>query len=129
MSRSFAAVIMELPEELREAVLVFYLVLRGLDSVEDDMTVPIERKRKLLVDFHENTDAGDYSLDGIGEKETERDLLRQYSQVCRVYATLRAPYRAIIKDICRRMGAGMAEFTEKDVKTVADYELYVSLEV
>lgn len=33
VSRSFAAVIMELPTELREAVLVFYLVLRALDSV------------------------------------------------------------------------------------------------
>jgi farnesyl-diphosphate farnesyltransferase len=33
VSRSFAAVIMELPAELREAVLVFYLVLRALDSV------------------------------------------------------------------------------------------------
>ena len=33
VSRSFAAVIMELPDELREAVCIFYLVLRALDTV------------------------------------------------------------------------------------------------
>ena len=125
VSRSFAAVIMELPEELREAVLVFYLVLRGLDSIEDDMTVPVARKCELLRAFHERNEDDQYSLDGVGDKESERDLLRNYTHVCRVYQSLRAPYRAVIKDICRRMGDGMAEFTEKDVQTVDDYELYV----
>lgn len=38
MSRSFAAVIQQLPSTLVVDVLVFYLVLRGLDTVEDDMT-------------------------------------------------------------------------------------------
>ena len=28
----------------------------------------------------------------------------------------------VIVDICRRMGAGMAEFIEKDVVSIADYE-------
>ncbi len=30
----------------------------------------------------------------------------------------------MIADITRRMGAGMAEFIEKEVESVADYELY-----
>lgn len=33
VSRSFAVVIQQLPEELKDAVCIFYLVLRGLDSV------------------------------------------------------------------------------------------------
>lgn len=37
VSRSFAAVIRQLPKVLATDVLVFYLVLRGLDTVEDDM--------------------------------------------------------------------------------------------
>ncbi len=32
-SRSFAVVIQQLPEQLKDAVCIFYLVLRGLDSV------------------------------------------------------------------------------------------------
>ncbi len=37
VSRSFAVVIQQLPQELQDPVCIFYLVLRGLDSVEDDM--------------------------------------------------------------------------------------------
>jgi len=38
VSRSFAAVIRQLPSQLLVEVMVFYLVLRALDTVEDDMT-------------------------------------------------------------------------------------------
>ena len=38
VSRSFAAVIRQLPKMLVTDIVVFYLVLRGLDTVEDDMT-------------------------------------------------------------------------------------------
>lgn len=38
VSRSFAAVIQQLPKVLTVDIMVFYLVLRGLDTVEDDMT-------------------------------------------------------------------------------------------
>ena len=37
VSRSFAIVIQQLPHELQDAVCIFYLVLRALDTVEDDM--------------------------------------------------------------------------------------------
>ena len=30
----------------------------------------------------------------------------------------------VISDIARRMGAGMAEFIEREVETVKDYDLY-----
>lgn len=33
-------------------VMVFYLILRGLDTVEDDMTLPIEKKDKMLREFY-----------------------------------------------------------------------------
>lgn len=73
-SRSFAAVIKELEGELtrvvravslsryfreREAltrraqVCIFYLVLRALDTVEDDMTLDINLKVDTLTHFHE----------------------------------------------------------------------------
>jgi hypothetical protein len=41
-SRSFAVVIAQLPEELRDCVCIFYLALRGLDSVgEQSFRVPL----------------------------------------------------------------------------------------
>lgn len=51
-SRSFAAVIKELEGELSRVICLFYLVLRGLDTIEDDMTIEIGRKVELLRDFY-----------------------------------------------------------------------------
>jgi hypothetical protein len=81
-----------------------------------------------------------YTTDG--EKPTERDLLEHYYHVSEVYLSLKPAwaidvvalrrcvidgqkrrYQAVIKDICKRMGAGMAEFIEADVATLKDYEV------
>ena len=53
VSRSFAIVIQQLPQQLKDPVCVFYLVLRGLDSVEDDMSYPADKRLPLLRNFHE----------------------------------------------------------------------------
>ena len=124
VSRSFAAVIMELPEDLKEAVLVFYLVLRALDSVEDDMSVPLEKKIPQLRAFFSRLDQPGYRLSGVGEKDTERELLEHFDRVIEFYGKLDKKYRTVIQDICRRMGAGMADFTQKKVESIRDYELY-----
>ena len=50
--RSFAIVIQQLPRQLRDSVCIFYLVLRALDTVEDDMSIPIEQKVPVLRQFH-----------------------------------------------------------------------------
>nr|GMD04976.1 squalene synthase [Ipomoea batatas]GMD08651.1 squalene synthase [Ipomoea batatas]GMD09835.1 squalene synthase [Ipomoea batatas] len=52
VSRSFALVIQQLPIELRDAVCIFYLVLRALDTVEDDTSIATEVKVPILIDFH-----------------------------------------------------------------------------
>lgn len=49
---SFAVVIQRLPVELRDSVCIFYLVLRALDTVEDDMAIPVDNKVPLLTNFH-----------------------------------------------------------------------------
>jgi len=51
-SRSFARVIQELTPELKDVICVFYLVLRGLDTIEDDMTIEVNKKVDLLKNFH-----------------------------------------------------------------------------
>ncbi|ELW61808.1 Squalene synthase [Tupaia chinensis] len=38
-SRSFTAVVQTIGTEIRHAVCIFYLVLRALDTLEDDMTI------------------------------------------------------------------------------------------
>ena len=50
---SFAIVIQQLPQELRTPICVFYLVLRALDTVEDDMALTVSFKVPVLKSFHE----------------------------------------------------------------------------
>ena len=48
-------VIQQLPSKLRDAICIFYLVLRGLDTVEDDMAIPEAVKVPELLRFHEHS--------------------------------------------------------------------------
>jgi farnesyl-diphosphate farnesyltransferase len=63
VSRSFAAVIRQLPEKCCLDVLIFYLVLRALDTIEDDMTAFDKShavKVKHLKDFYKARAAPHY---------------------------------------------------------------------
>jgi farnesyl-diphosphate farnesyltransferase len=83
VSRSFAIVIEQLGDELRNAICIFYLVLRGLDTVgivamfvdgpqrnaekfclisEDDMAIDIDTKTKLLLNFHKSIEQEGFTL-------------------------------------------------------------------
>lgn len=124
VSRSFAVVIRHLPEELRDAVCVFYLVLRGLDTVEDDTTVPQEKKLPLLRNFYAKNHEPDWHISGIGDTEDYRALLSHYGKVARSFQRLAPKYQSVILNICKKMGAGMADFSERPVVSVDDYDLY-----
>lgn len=117
VSRSFAAVIRQLPAVLLVDVLIFYLVLRALDTVEDDMTAFESNEVKIghLKSFH-LTALGDpmFSMDGVGEGDEKR-LLQEFPKCHNVFAALRPESRAVISDITERMAGGMAEFVGKDL--------------
>lgn len=51
---SFAIVIQQLPNPLRDAVCIFYLVLRALDTVEDDMALAVDIKLPALRVFYKS---------------------------------------------------------------------------
>jgi len=117
VSRSFAAVVRQLPPSLLVDVLIFYLVLRALDTVEDDMEAFKLSYTKInhLLTFHE-TALGDkdWSMDGVGQGD-ERRLLQEFPKCHRIFASLPKESQVVIKDITQRMAKGMAEFVEKDL--------------
>lgn len=122
VSRSFAVVIQQLPEKLRDAVCVFYLVLRALDTVEDDMSIEESVKVPLLRSFHQKSRERGWTMDcGSGHYAI---LMKKYNLVTDVFLELDTDHQRIIEDICRRMGNGMADFITMEVKTVAEYDLY-----
>ena len=128
VSRSFAAVIQALPESLILDICIFYLVLRALDTVEDDMEVAADRKRQLLTAFVDTalTDPN-WTLTGIGAGD-ERLLLEEFPKVHAVYTSLPEESRTVIADITQRMADGMGEFVGADLlqgtRDVEQYNLY-----
>uniref|UniRef100_A0A7S4T082 Nudix hydrolase domain-containing protein n=1 Tax=Ditylum brightwellii TaxID=49249 RepID=A0A7S4T082_9STRA len=117
VSRSFAAVIRQLPPTLLVDVLIFYLVLRALDTIEDDMTAFPDNKTKIdhLLSFHKTALMDPtWSMDGVGEGH-EKLLLQQFPKCHSVYAALSQQSRRVIADISHRMATGMAEFVGKDL--------------
>jgi len=117
VSRSFAGVIRQLPPSMLVDILIFYLVLRALDTIEDDMTAfeSNKVKVKLLKEFHKTALVDpNWTMDGVGEGD-EKLLLQQFPKCHRVYQALNPKSKEVIADITRKMADGMAEFVGKDL--------------
>ncbi|CAI2178396.1 15849_t:CDS:2 [Funneliformis geosporum] len=129
-SRSFAAVIQELDDEIRDAVCIFYLVLRGLDTIEDDMTISITKKEPLLRNFHEIIYKKGWTFNESGPDEKDRQLLVEFSIVIDEFLNLEKNFQDVIADITKKMGNGMADYAknaahnEYGILTNEDYDLY-----
>ena len=129
-SRSFSSVIQELHPELLVPIAVFYLILRGLDTIEDDMTIPLTKKDPLLRNFYTELEKEGWSFDGSGPNEKDRDLLVEFHAVVQEFRQTKPAYRKIIADITQKMGDGMADYVNiaehnaNGVNTVKDYDLY-----
>lgn len=129
-SRSFSAVIKELNPELLMPICLFYLALRGLDTIEDDMTLPNDKKIPLLRNFDTNMEIDGWNFTGSGPNEKDRELLVHFDEVIVELKRMKPEYYAIVRDITTQMGNGMADYAlnaehnTNGVNTVEDYELY-----
>jgi len=149
VSRSFAGVIAQLPNELRESVCVFYLALRALDTIEDEMDLSRfnsylpsnetkgnsaslrETKIRLMKEFSRRLEGKEKTnLKGIGEA-FERDLLEHFDRVVRVFKSLPKKYRDVILNITERMSRGMARYVGRDLRNgtthTRDYNRYCEI--
>nr|ALB38664.1 squalene synthase [Panax japonicus] len=122
VSRSFGLVIQQLGPQLRDAVCIFYLVLRALDTVEDDTSIPTEVKVPILMAFHRHIYDKDWHF-SCGTKEY-KVLMDEFHHVSNAFLELGSGYQEAIEDITMKMGAGMAKFICKEVETIDDYDEY-----
>lgn len=122
--------------------MLFYLILRGLDTVEDDMTIPIEKKDKMLRQFYTYLDVQGWNFTesklrhlgkGLivdGPNEADRGLLVEFDVVIKEFSEINETYRVVIKDITKRMGNGMADYANNaahnlyGVDTLGDFDMY-----
>ncbi len=131
VSRSFAAVIRQLPKGLCLETVVFYLVLRALDTVEDDMEAfadnPRVKVQHLRTFYQTALEDPTWTMQGVGKADEAR-LLEQFDRVVRVFKSLAPGMQAVIKDITKQMGNGMADFVSKDLGqgtvNLKEYDLY-----
>ncbi|XP_047325770.1 squalene synthase 2 [Impatiens glandulifera] len=122
VSRSFALVIQQLDTDLRNAVCIFYLVLRALDTVEDDTSIDTEVKVPILLAFHRHiSDPGWHFSCGTNHYKV---LMDEFHHVTKAFLELEKSYQEAIEDITLRMGEGMAKFICKEVETIEDYDEY-----
>lgn len=104
---------------------IFYLVLRGMDTIEDDMTIPPEKKIPLLKQFYSMCYQRGWIFTESGPDEKDRQLLVEFDRVIDEFINLKPQYQRIIADITMRMGAGMAEFVGKrEVETLQEWDRY-----
>mmetsp|Transcript_8266 Transcript_8266/g.19442 ORF Transcript_8266/g.19442 Transcript_8266/m.19442 type:complete len:453 (+) Transcript_8266:122-1480(+) len=145
VSRSFAACIRQLPDELCVVVCVFYLALRALDTIEDETRLarfdPLVQKqgrepnRANRVKAQQDTLRAFHAAFYIGQKQAppvpppdmeaivagkvghgdEAVLLVEYHRVTRVFWSLPPAQREVIADITRKMGEGMASYVDRDL--------------
>ncbi|KAG8936492.1 bifunctional farnesyl-diphosphate farnesyltransferase/squalene synthase [Tulasnella sp. 408] len=136
-SRSFAAVIKQLDGDLARTICLFYLVLRGLDTIEDDMTIPDAEKQPILRNFHNYLSQPGWTFDKNGPNEKDRDLLVRFHIVITELDHLQPQCKAVIVDICEKMQRGMADFAhkatlaakssnpdDKYVQSIEEFDLY-----
>jgi farnesyl-diphosphate farnesyltransferase len=131
VSRSFAGVIRQLPSKLYPDIMLFYLALRALDTIEDDMEA-FKGKEKVKIEhlkkFYSTALITDgWKMTGVGQGD-ERKLLEEYFKCVKVFKSLPSSSQEVISDIAKRMGEGMASFVEIDLGqgtvTMKDYNLY-----
>lgn len=103
-------------------IAIFYLVLRGLDTVEDDMSIPLEKKARPfgftlfcvacqsnssrlqlpeLRNFYKNLNIKGWNISGYGDNKDERDLLEQFHLVIEVFLGLKPTYCLLVVFPCR----------------------------
>ncbi|XP_063297682.1 squalene synthase-like [Pelobates fuscus] len=121
-SRSYSAVIQTLDGELRKPVCITYLITRALDTVEDDMTIKLETKILILQNLH--TYLYDPKWKFTKSKEKHRQVLENFPMISLEFRNLAAVYQEIIVDMCNKIGEYMADFLEKEIDSLKDWEKY-----
>lgn len=115
VSRTYAIVIPMLPRELAEAVGLAYLLMRVVDTVEDDPALADEARlthfAELAALFADESAPTPAALVAIaGETDAERELMQALPEVMARLHGLPEAYRTAAFDCAREMMVGVRQF-------------------
>ncbi len=120
VSRTFALSIEALPEPLRGAIRVAYLLCRIVDTIEDEADLPpAERARlfdlfqRLIADDGADPTPLERAFPAGSGDSADRDLCRRSGAVFRPFRALPRPLRAAIRPHVYEMSRGMAHYARR----------------
>ncbi|KAI4297660.1 hypothetical protein L6164_037542 [Bauhinia variegata] len=145
VSRSFAFTIQQLDShQLRDSILILYLVLRALDTTteecmngfistqyitwlvftnaEDDTSLTSDVRVRILEAFYCHIDDPRWYF-SCGTDDC-KVLMENFHYVQVAFLELKKSHQDVIKDVTKRMGAGMAKFICKEIETIEDLNEY-----
>ncbi|KAL5855937.1 hypothetical protein ACOSQ4_005739 [Xanthoceras sorbifolium] len=118
-----ALIFQQFETKIKDAVCVFYLVLRVLDTIEDDTGIPTEVKVPMLIDFYRHLNDINWHY-SCGTRNLDKIVVDEFHHVSTAFMELEKGHQETIVDFTKRMGAGMAKFICKEVSTTDDYDEY-----
>ncbi|XP_074375223.1 squalene synthase-like [Apium graveolens] len=123
VSKSFAALVLQIPQpQLRDSICNMYLLLRNLDTIEDDMQIPADVKTPVLSDYHHFLSDNDWKF--ICGTNADRELTQGHHHIQAAFMNLDSSSQEIIYDVTKKMSQGMAKFMPKEIETMSEYEEY-----
>lgn len=131
VSRSFAIVIDKLDEPLRTTVCVFYLILRALDTIEDDTTMTESMKLESLKIFPTFFDqltsplGVDMAFNCRNSNKRYMELMENFDKVLAVFGKCTTDAdKKIIREVVIEMSDGMIKYSNRSIETMAEYNEY-----
>ncbi|CAI9578619.1 unnamed protein product [Staurois parvus] len=120
--RSYAPITQALEGELRHIFCIFYLVVKAMDTVEDDMTISMETKIQILKNFHNLLYQPDWKF--MDSKKKTCQVLEDFPTISWEFRNLAVVYQEVIVKAVREVAVGMMEYLQKQVESVQDWDKY-----
>ncbi|RHZ83270.1 hypothetical protein Glove_99g290 [Diversispora epigaea] len=130
VSNSYRRMISKLDTDMNIVMSIYYMLLRGMDTIEDDMTIPVEKKIPLLRNFHKLIQQRGWTFTKNGPNEKHRQLLVEFDVVIEEFLSFSPEIQDIFVDVAKDMGNGMADYillqekSKYHVITIEDYDRY-----
>jgi farnesyl-diphosphate farnesyltransferase len=126
VSRTYALVVPMLPRDLREPVGLAYLLMRIVDTIEDDPALgDVERLRRFAeleaVLADDGRTAEPLTRDPIGETPAERELMAVADEVIARLRSLPAAQRDTVYHCAREMMRGVRLFMQRAAERAREY--------
>ncbi|KAK1369508.1 Squalene synthase [Heracleum sosnowskyi] len=123
VSKSFSSLVLQIAQpQLRDSICNMYLLLRNLDTIEDDMDIPAEVKAPLLYNYHRCLSDNNWKF--ICGTNADRELTKGHHHIQAAFMSLDNSSQEIIYEVAKKMSQGMAKFLPKEIKTMSEYEKY-----